>query len=207
MNEAREQSESKATSSDASLLEVEQKYRVTSHVSILDCLKELDGCEKQFEEQCDIYLKHPCRDFAVTGEAFRIRLVNDSAVVTYKGERLAGPIKTRSEIEIPLAAKTNLEWLQVLLGLGFSEVARIRKQRRSFSITFQSDTFTIALDDVESLGKFVEIEAIVTDRSTLARIQTNILELAMQMRLEQAEPRSYLRQHLEQLGSDSQFFR
>lgn len=196
MNQANGQSESNASSSDVTPLEVEQKYRVASHDTILAYLKELNACELPIEEQCDIYLRHPCRDFAVTGEAFRIRLVNDAAVVTYKGVRLAGPIKTRSEIEIPLAAKTDREWLQILLALGFSEVARIRKQRRSFLITFHSESFTIALDDVESLGKFVEIEAIVTDRGRLPRIQACILEVAIQLHLDQVEPQSYLRQLL-----------
>jgi len=197
MNRVDENSELGGLAEDASPLEVEQKYRVTSHRAILECLPALNACELEFEEHCDIYLKHPCRDFAVTGEAFRIRLVNDSAVVTYKGRRYAGTIKTRSEIEIPLASKTTREWLQILLALGFCEVARIRKQRRSFSITLRSEKFTIALDDVENLGKFVEIEAIVVDRSGLPKIQASILELAMQLQVDQVEPRSYLRQLLE----------
>ncbi len=191
------QSELNVSAESVTPLEVEQKYRVESHVSILKCLQAIQASEMPLETQCDIYLRHPCRDFATTGEAFRIRQVNDSAVVTYKGARLPGAIKTRVETEVELVQKTDSEWLQIFLALGFREAARVRKQRRSFSIAHRSETFTIALDTVEQLGNFVEIEAIVTDRNTLPRIHESILELAQQLQVEQVEPRSYLRQLLE----------
>jgi adenylate cyclase class 2 len=184
-------------------LEVEQKYRVESHEAVLKCLQAMKAIELPVETQCDIYLRHPCRDFATTGEAFRIRQVNDSAVVTYKGARLPGIVKTRVETEVALADKTDGEWLQILLALGFCEAARVRKRRRSFRISFRTETFTVALDTVESLGSFIEIEAIVTDRSSLSRIQKDILELAKQLQVDQVEPRSYLRQLLEQLQRNS----
>jgi adenylate cyclase, class 2 len=201
MNLGDDRSKSDASTDNSAPLEVEQKYRVVSHESILDCLRELKAIELPHETQCDIYLRHPCRDFATTGEAFRIRLVNDSAVVTYKGTRLPGLIKTRVETEVALAAKTDREWLQIFVALGFREAARVYKQRRSFSMAFHSESLTIALDTVEGLGKFIEIEAIVTDRDAIPRVQKSILALAQELRVEQVEPRSYLRQLLEQFNS------
>ena len=179
-------------------LEVEQKYRVSSHEEVLRRLVALKARELPPEQHCDTYLQHPSRDFGVTGEAFRVREVNEDAVVTYKGTRLAGAVKTRSEIEIPLAANTLREWLQIWQALGFREVSKIRKQRRSFAISFESTPLTIALDDVVSLGTFVEVESIVVDRTILARIQQRILEVAKLLGLDETEPRSYLRQLLEQ---------
>lgn len=179
-------------------LEVEQKYRVLSHQEVLRRLVELQASELTPERQCDTYLQHPSRDFGVTGEAFRIREVNEDAVVTYKGARLAGAVKTRSEIEIALAVNTQREWMQVWLALGFREVAQVRKQRRSFVIPFESTSLTIALDDVVRLGTFVEVEAIVHDRTTLPEIQQHILDVAKLLGLNEVEPRSYLRQLLEQ---------
>ncbi len=179
-------------------LEVEQKYRVLSYEQVLRCLVALRARELPPEQQCDTYLQHPSRDFGQTGEAFRVREVNEDAVVTYKGTRLAGAVKTRSEIEIPLAANTHREWMQVWQALGFREVAKVRKQRRSFAISFESTPITIALDDVVSLGTFVEVESIVHDRTTLPEIQQRILEVAKLLGLDDAEPRSYLRQLLEQ---------
>jgi len=184
------------TAATESPLEVEQKYRVPSHDEVLKLLRELQATELPSEQHCDTYLQHPSRDFGVSGEAFRVREVNDYAVVTYKGARLAGPIKTRTEIEIPLAAQTQNEWMQIWQALGFREVAKVRKLRRSFSLQLQSNQLTIALDDVQSLGKFVEVEAIVHDRTTLSSIQNQILAVAKLLNLDEVEPRSYLRQLL-----------
>ena len=197
MNRGHDRPNPAERSTDVSPLEVEQKYRVSSHDSLLADLLKLNAAEMPLEEHCDIYLQHPSRDFGVSGEAFRIRQVNHSAVVTYKGPRFAGPIKTRMELEIPLVEETDREWLQVFLSLGFREVARVNKQRRSFAVQFQSESFTVALDDVKRLGKFVEIEAIVHDRSKLGTVQRNIAELASELVLEEVEPRSYLTQLLE----------
>ncbi len=179
-------------------LEVEQKYRISSHEPLLQCLRDLHANELPSEQHRDTYLQHPSHDFAISGEALRIREVNDSAVVTYKGPRFAGPIKTREEIEIPLADRTVHDWMRIWQALGFCEIARVHKQRRSFVLKVESESFTIALDDVTNLGKFVEIEAIVHDRTTLPKIEACILKLAEELQIDDVEPRSYLRQLLEQ---------
>ena len=44
----------------------------------------------------------PCRDFAQTDEALRIRTVGDTSFVTYKGPKLDATTKTRRELELPL---------------------------------------------------------------------------------------------------------
>ncbi|MDZ4849216.1 MAG: class IV adenylate cyclase [Pirellulaceae bacterium] len=196
MNQNTDQLSHNQTSELNAQLEVEQKYRVLSHEALLSRLSELDAHELPPERHCDTYLQHPCRDFAVTGEALRMRSVNDSTVVTYKGTRHAGPIKTRKEIEVPLVKETELDWNQIWLLLGFREIAQVVKTRRSFQIQYSLASITIALDDVNDLGKFVEIESIVNDIAQLPNVQKSIQEVAALLRLDDIEPRSYLRQLL-----------
>ncbi len=95
------------------LLEVEQKFRVASHHTLRDLLAELKAESLPVERHCDTYMRHPCRDFASTGEAFRVREVNDETLVTYKGSRLSGPVKIRKELELPLAEGTRDGWIEI----------------------------------------------------------------------------------------------
>lgn len=197
MNHVPQQNVDNAAATKEPALEVEQKYRVETHDELLIRLAAMNASELPIEQHCDTYLQHPCRDFAISGEALRIRTIGENAVVTYKGARLAGPIKIRTEIELPLADQTQDQWLQIWLALGFQEVAQVRKRRRPFSLDFESSRLTITLDDVDDLGKFVEIEAIVHDRDSLPQIQNSILLLAAKLELDNVETRSYLRQILE----------
>ncbi|MEQ1826974.1 MAG: CYTH domain-containing protein, partial [Pirellula sp.] len=51
---------------------------------------------------------------------------------------------------------------------------------------------TVALDRVESLGEFVEIERIVSTASEIEQAQNDIQELASKLALREVETRSYL---------------
>lgn len=182
-------------------LEVEQKYRVSSHEPLRRLLPELAAVPLPFERHCDTYFRHPDRDFAQTGEAFRIREVNNSAVVTYKGPRLQGTVKIRQEIELPLADGTRDGWFDILHALGFKPTAQVRKTRDGFELIWLKRKLTIALDEVEGLGLFVEIETIVETISEVEAVQTAIHSLAEKLGLTNVERRSYLRQLLDMEGS------
>src|SRR4051794_12932530 len=82
--------------------EVEIKFRTDAkkHESLVRQLSELGGKPSSAVDQEDIYLRHPARDFASTGEALRVRREGTTNRVTYKGPRQGGPTKTREEIEV-----------------------------------------------------------------------------------------------------------
>ena len=50
-------------------------------------------------EQVDRYFAHPCRDFARTDEALRLRRDGDDVAITWKGPRIDAATKTRRESE------------------------------------------------------------------------------------------------------------
>lgn len=178
-------------------LEIEQKFRVQRADELLVRIEKLASEELAPQEQRDTYYNHPSRDFRTTDEALRIRRTNDGAVVTYKGPKQKTVVKTRQEIELPLAQPES--WPALLEALGFREVATVSKHRRRFKVVDRAFEVELALDTVDEVGQFAEIE-IVADQSQAEAAQQLVLELANQLDLGQAEPRSYLRMLMELRG-------
>ncbi len=108
--------------------EIEVKYRAVDHDQLVQRLAQMGAVTGEAVEHEDIYLSHPARDFAWTGEAFRIRRLGQENRITYKGPRRSGPTKTREEIEIAVAAGPNefRRLLRLLENLGFRPVATVR---------------------------------------------------------------------------------
>ncbi len=179
--------------------EVEIKFRVANHDRLRELLAARPAACSQPVTQVDLYLNHPCRDFAETNEAFRIRQVGDQNQLTYKGPKLAGPAKTREEIEIPCAPGGPMfESLQALfLKLGFRPVHAVKKTRTSYHLDTGEGPVEISLDDVEGLGSFAEVEMIAENAADLPRLQAAVSLLAKSLELTEVEPRSYLRMCLE----------
>jgi adenylate cyclase class 2 len=179
--------------------EVEVKYRSADHDRLRRLLLECGAREESSSAQEDVYLRHPSRDFAQTGEAFRLRRIGPENRITYKGPRFPGPTKTREEIEIALAAGEEAfhDLTRLVENLGFRPVAAIRKRRNQFHLGGPPHEIEIALDRVDGLGDFAEIETIARDESELPAAQAAVLALAAQLGLDQVEPRSYLRMALE----------
>jgi len=190
--------------------EVEQKFIVSDVNGLLERLRQLAATEMTTELHVDTYLAHPCRDFRVTDEAFRVRQYNSEACVTYKGKRLPGYVKTRPEIELPIAAADVAQWMTMLQHLGFQPKPEVRKKRRVFSVASSSGSlgnspdaskpFTVALDEVAQLGTFAEIELLVDDPQQLDAARSRIESMAESLGLTEVQPRSYLSLLLLKLG-------
>ena len=179
--------------------EIEQKYRCLNHEIVATRLLQLGALHSPSVQQEDTYLAHPSRDFAQTGEAFRIRRVGDHNAVTYKGPKQSGPTKTRRELEIPFAnGEQHLERLRQLFdALGFRPVLTVGKVRTSYHLTHDGRAFEVVLDDADGLGTFVEVEAIVEDQGDLEAAQKAVIAVSKALGLTDLEPRSYLRMALE----------
>lgn len=132
------------------MIEVEVKVRA-DHRQVKDKLKEMGARPVGVEKQSDTYYNAPHRDFAETDEALRIRCVNGTSVLTYKGRKLDKVSKTREEFETVVEGD---EARSILLSLGFKQSGRVRKSRD----VYRYNDFIICLDKVEGLGEFVEIE-------------------------------------------------
>ena len=175
--------------------EVEQKFRVSDLRSFEAKLAQRGASLSPECTQVDCYYSHPTRDFAVTDEALRIRQVGEANYVTYKGAKVDKTTKTRREIEVSMGHgdKTAAEFASLLEALGFSRVAVVRKQRR----TAQVGDVEVALDDVEDLGTFVELE-ISAEESSVDAAKSSLAALAAELGLHDNERRSYLELLVEQ---------
>lgn len=176
-------------------LEVEQKFRVADLDAVRTRVAELGGSPSGVVEQRDTYFRHPSRDFAQTGEALRIRRTGDQAVVTYKGAKLDQTVKTRPELEFPLA-ESGQPQRQLLELLGFTAVAEVCKHREAYHLTHSGLQLEVTLDTVEGVGTFVEVEAIA-EQGDPTPAQQAVQGLAAALGLSDLEPRSYLRMLLE----------
>jgi adenylate cyclase, class 2 len=175
-------------------LEVEQKYRVASHKPVLAVLAGWDVELSAPVQQRDCYYAHPQRDFAQTDEALRIRSVAEQNCLTYKGPKIDATTKTRIEHELAFASGTAASETcdAILSSLGFTRVATVTKLRTICGITRDGFALEIALDHVESVGTFVEIEAQLPDQQHLDDAHGLLQRIAAELGLSEVERRSYL---------------
>lgn len=182
------------------MYEVELKFQV-SDASALE--RELVGLGARFRsavEQVDRYFAHPCRDFAATDEALRLRRTGGDVAITWKGPRIDATTKTRREIELAIAAAaadtgggpaTIDRWTDLLEALGFRPVREVAKRRRIAAISWEGVDVEAALDAVAGLGDFLELEIqAAADEVPLAR--GRLESLARRLGCGPAERRSYL---------------
>ncbi|WP_298668105.1 class IV adenylate cyclase [uncultured Methanofollis sp.] len=140
------------------MFEVETKIRVPDLPEIRSRLIRVGARSSIVSDQQDVYYNHPVRDFGRTDEALRVRYEGDRCTLTYKGPKLATKgTKTREEFNLAVESGENLE--EILTRLGFVRSAEVRKHREEFAI----GTASVALDEVDGLGSFVEIEVMAHD--------------------------------------------
>lgn len=173
--------------------EVEQKYRLDDQAAAESRLAELNVVWRPPQRHVDTYFAHPSRDFAATDEALRIRQVNDDALITYKGPKVGVIAKTRKELELPLCGggEGAGQFTLLLESLGFRRVADVVKSRRSGMLVWQGVSVEAALDDVDEVGHFLEIE-LISDDAGLAAAEQLLQSLAQRLGVTNQEKRSYL---------------
>ena len=172
--------------------EVEQKYAVRNLAELESGLTQLNTTWGDTLSQRDAYYNHPGRDFAQTDEALRIRSSAGTTWITYKGPRIDLTTKTRREIDLPLAESATMQQAEQLLeSLGFEFVAMVEKQRRCGSLNWQGQQIEIALDEVEGLGQFIEIE-ILAEETELQWAQQRVQQVATALKLSDGITAGYL---------------
>ena len=132
-------------------MEVEIKARIENPDEIRKILKDMGAKFEGKVHQKDIYFKHPCRDFASTDEALRIRLSGDVRI-TYKGPKVDSETKSREEIEFEVGSDERA--MDMLKRLGFVEAGIVEKVREIYSL----NGVEISIDYVPGLGHFIELE-------------------------------------------------
>lgn len=147
----------------------------------------------------DIYFQHPCRDFSKTDEALRIRIKRFNghfeSFLTYKGPKVDNESKTRKEIEVVISDID--AYIDLLRSLGFKDVLTVVKIREKY---YAEKGVTIALDEVEGLGKFIEIEKLVRDEKSIEKEVKKLKNILKSLGVQKFERKSYLELLLEKQG-------
>lgn len=176
--------------------EVEQKYVVEDMAALKQSLLAAGFEQVSAERNVDTYLRHPSRDFRATDEALRIRCLEGSSCITYKGKRLPGVVKLRPEIELSIVHAERDAWLTIFQQLGFTALPTVEKQREFYrpgaDSEYADSKILVALDDVHLLGSFAEIEIVVAAENELEPASAEIQGLAQVLGLNTVQPRSYL---------------
>ena len=179
------------------MLEVEAKYLLPDPTAVEARLREWGAVLVAEHAEADHYLNAPDRDFARTDEAFRLRRIGDRNLLTYKGPRRDGASKTRTEVEVPCPGGDEAAeaFLKLFRHLGYRPTAVVRKRRRIYEWTRDGFTVHACLDDVDGVGKFIELEIVAPDDQYAAARET-VLRAAADLELGPTETRSYLEQLL-----------
>jgi len=175
------------------MLEIEVKYPAADWTYIE---RQLHGMGASFDvprEDIDQYFNAPDRDFARTDEALRLRRIGLGNFVTYKGPKTDAQTKTRTEIEVALAPGESVAGAFgcLLIQLGYRSVAIVRKRRVVCHVKREAFDLEVCLDDVQGVGKFVELE-ILAPPEDLEAARAVLLKTAEELGLRASERRSYL---------------
>ena len=161
-------------------MEVEIKAKIENRDELERKLKGM-GAEfiKEVVEE-DEYFNHPCRNFASTDEALRIR--NDYTL-TYKGPKVDKDTKSREEINLKIENLKDAR--NLLISLGFKPVAKVVKRRRYYKM----GEINISVDSLPELGDFVEVECI----GEYEPCKEKVMKFAKELGLKNFIRKSYLK--------------
>lgn len=133
---------------------------------------------EEIVNQKDLYFNHPKKDFKETDEALRIREGGNKNYLTYKGPKFDSKSKTRNEIEIEVMNAKQLS--EMFDNLDFRKIAYVTKERRIYLL----DEIYYYLDNVTSLGTFIEIEKIIEDKSSYEKTRDEIFQVIRTLKLD-----------------------
>ena len=140
------------------MLEIEAKIKVEDFLSIKECLNGLGAASIGQYQETNRFFDMPARTLLAADQGLRLRRKHDLAansdqfILTFKGPCQSGPLKKREERELVVASGSDA--VALLESLGYQQIFQFEKRRE----IWRCGDCEIALDDLATLGRFVEIE-------------------------------------------------
>ena len=148
-------------------MEIEAKLKVDSFEAVLKKLAELGAALLCDERQEDVYFDDADGTLWKADKGLRLRTAKSGAgerlFLSYKGPREKGLYKRRSEVEF--AVSDGKAAAELLGAIGYKPILTVVKKRLEWMV----ENCKTALDEVEGLGRFVEIEG--ADEKIIAKVQ------------------------------------
>ena len=150
--------------------EIEAKLKVDSLQEIADKLNALGAEFVQERMQTDYYFDDANTTLTKADTCLRLRRQRtgetESWLLTYKGAKEKDEFKKRQEIEIEVTNADSVE--KLLSAIGYSRALVVEKKRQIWRL----GPCSVALDELPSLGCFVEIEG--PDGQTITDVQRKL---------------------------------
>lgn len=139
-------------------VEIEAKMAVDSFEPVRAKLRAAGAAPAGSHFEVNTFFDTDARGLLARGEGLRLRLNRDTAtghethVVTFKGPRRPGALKSREEVEF--AASPGTAAAELFERLGYRRTLSFEKRRE----TWELGGCKVELDEVPLLGRFVEVE-------------------------------------------------
>jgi adenylate cyclase class 2 len=152
--------------------EIEAKMRVDDFAKVREALSRAGAKRKGEVIETNTFFDTDDRSLLNAKSGLRLRINRDintrdeSYVVTFKGPQAHSQVKSREEIEITVDSAEQATAL--LARLGYDRRLSFEKRRESWSL----DNCKIELDEIEQIGKFVEIEG--PDEATILQMRSRL---------------------------------
>lgn len=143
------------------VVEIEAKMRYTEHAALEDRMRQAGGRFIEEIMEDNLFLDTREKKLLVADCGLRVRVedveeadegASRRVMVTFKGPRAQGKLKSRREVEY--AADDAKSVIALFEQLGFERVIRFQKRRRKWKM----GACEVELDDLPHLGRYVEIE-------------------------------------------------
>ena len=148
------------------MLEVEMKFPVADFAPLERPPGGVGGARwSPTRQDADHYFNAPDRDFARTDEAFRFRRIGPANCVTYKGPKREHPDQDPHRDRGPAGRRRRGggRFPAAADHLGYRPVAVVRKRRRIFHLERAGFALEVCLDEVDGVGRFVELEIVAPE--------------------------------------------
>jgi adenylate cyclase class 2 len=139
-------------------VEIEAKLKVDSFDGVLEKLRDRSATFAGDRVETNTFFDTEDRSLLALDKGLRLRVSRDvptgqeQYILTYKGPRQHGSLKSRDEIEVTVGSPADA--IALLECLGYSRMLSFEKKRQ----TWKLEGCTVELDQVPFLGCFIEIE-------------------------------------------------
>lgn len=137
------------------MLEVEIRTCVENKEEYVNRIKENGFKKEKVINQHDIMLDTPDADLFRSGNKIRIRIEDDKAELTYKGNiNTYKDISKREEINVPIHKEEVNNYIKIFSSIGYPVCFQIKKEREVYT----KENITITIDSWPIIGYLIEIE-------------------------------------------------
>ncbi len=153
-------------------VEIEAKMAVGDLNSVRSRLAECHAKRLGAFTEVNTFFDTDDRSLMAADKGLRLRLNRNTEtgeedhIMTYKGPRQHGPLKSREEVE--MAVEGSAESAKLLECLGFHKMLSFEKRRESWEL----DGCRVELDELPYLGTYVEIEG--PDDASVMRVRKTL---------------------------------